>query len=94
MLHAGACDFCSKQGWLGFYLCDDHETIVLLCVECETVYLSPEDRDRGSRARVSDTLPYIVEPINVPIVGGRDATSIEVTARGWGARIEGDTGST
>lgn len=90
MIHAGACDFCDHQGWLGFYLCGDQETIVLLCDECDTVYSSPLDKNRGNPTRLSDAPEYRVEALNVSIAGGRDATRAEVAAKGWGAYVEGE----
>jgi hypothetical protein len=90
MIHAGACDFCDHQGWLGFYLCGDNETIVLLCDECDTVYASPTDKNRGVPTRLGEPPEYLVEALDTSIAGGRDATRDEIIARGWGAFIEGE----
>lgn len=90
MIHAGACDFCDHQGWLGFYLCGDLETIVLLCDECDTVYVSPDDKNRGVPSRLGDAPDYLVEALGIPAAGGRDATRAEIVSKGWEPHIEGE----
>lgn len=90
MLHSGPRDFCDHQGWLGFYLCGDQETIVLLCEECDTVYVSPNDKNNGVPSRLGDAPHFLIEAIGIPAAGGRDATRAEILAKGWGSHIEGE----
>lgn len=90
MIHSGACDFCDQQGWVGFYLCGDGQTLVLLCDECDTVYVSPLHLNQGAPDRLEGPPDYVVKSLNISIAGGRDATREEIIAMGWDNHIVGE----
>ena len=37
------CPLCGKGGQLGFRLCDDSRTIVLMCDECDSIWADPRN---------------------------------------------------
>lgn len=86
VLHSGSCSYCTHQGWLGFYVCGDYQTIVLICDECETIYLSPEDKLRDVPVLDRDGML----PSGVLLSGGRWANRAEVSALGWEKYVEGE----
>lgn len=90
LFHAGTCEYCDHQGWLGFYLCGDAKTVVLICIECDTVWSDPHDLHKGIPERVGDPPDFMIERIGVSLARGRDATRDEICVHGWEAFIQGE----
>ncbi|RVU04131.1 hypothetical protein EOE18_13265 [Novosphingobium umbonatum] len=89
MFHCGGCHFCGEQGSLGFYLCNDQQTLIILCDECNTVYTAPEKIEQGIYSYLGSPPDYLIEGLDVSVVGGRDATRDEIKAAGWLHYIQG-----
>lgn len=86
----GECPFCD-QGMVGFRRCSDGVMIILLCDECEALWLDP------ARRTVDDLLwpspPYAQIPGSPhSMFGGRSgwATRDEVERAGWQDYIAGE----
>lgn len=90
MLHAGSCGYCDHQGWLGFYVGGDGKTMVLICDECDTTYLSPDLIDSGLPVRVGEAPGYLIGSTGISVAGGRDATREEIEMHGWAGSIKGE----
>lgn len=86
MIHAGVCAYC-EQGYLGFWICDDQKSCILLCDECEVAFLSPQDVaiDNPILARSGE-----IQELDVSYIGGRDALREEVASFGWAMFIKGE----
>jgi hypothetical protein len=84
MFHVeGICPFC-HGGSVGFRRCSDGKTIVLMCDECEAVWLDPEHRTAGD-ALFPHSGSFEVPGLGVSIGGDRAgwATRAEVESAGW-----------
>ncbi len=87
----GTCPFCN-QGTVGFHLASDQKTMVMLCDECDAVWLDPERMelnaliwpDRGAAYFVSEISLSLAHPL------ARWATRAEVEQYGWGQLITGE----
>jgi hypothetical protein len=86
MYHNGLCPLC-QQGFLGFWVCDDQKTMIIICDDCEAAYRSPADVASG-RATL-DRSGHISE-LGISYLNGRDASRGEIVSLGWGAFIEGE----
>jgi len=84
------CAYC-QAGAVGFRRCSDQVTIVLMCDECDFVWLRPD------RTTLADALFPSMETSQVPgtpyAVGGEGAgwaTLAEIEQAGWQAYIYGE----
>ena len=86
MLHAGTCPVCD-QGVRGVRVCHDHA--VLLCDECESVWLDPGDEQRP----VAPPMPDLPCPVcRNPLYGAETAWADagQIDSFGWTAAIDGE----
>ena len=79
-LYAGVCTECG-QGLLGFFMCDDQKTMILLCDECDIAYGSPEDLHAGQPPLIPEA--GWIDALGVSYLDGRDATRLEIETKGW-----------
>lgn len=77
------CPICGT-GNLGFRTCDDHRTIVIMCDECDAVWLDPAQTD-ASLALYPSKPPFIVPGTSVSIAQPKAHWSSrdEIVAAGW-----------
>jgi hypothetical protein len=87
----GTCPLCDA-GNVGFRRCSDGQTIVLMCDECDTVWLDPERRT-AEDAVYAQSFSFEVPGLRVSIGGGRAgwATRAEVESAGWQEHVAGET---
>ena len=81
-------------GLLGFMTCDDGETIVLVCDECDTVWVSPEEIHPESMLHTIGP-DSIIPGLNRSIDFRRGAywsKRNEIVRKGWEHLIEGEGG--
>ena len=83
------CPFCI-QGQIGFRLCSDGTTIVMVCSECEFVWKSPENTTLANAIDAHPPLFRIAELGTAIASPGRWATHDEIRARGWEQFIAGE----
>jgi hypothetical protein len=86
-----SCPFEGPYGQIGFLLCSDHQTIVLMCDECNRIWLHPErlEADHALFAEPPDFLvPDFECSIRAPL--SRWATRAEIELYGWSTFIQGD----
>lgn len=86
----GQCPHC-EYGQLGFRRCSDGATIVLMCDECDFVWLDPDHRTLDDAA-FPDMDTSKVPGTNLAVGGGAAgwATRDEVARAGWQAYIAGE----
>jgi len=74
---------CCQQGQVGYRLCANRETVVLLCEECAMVWLHP---NKVSLEQARDPLAsdFGRQNPSVDLRGSNWATSEQVEAWGWG----------
>src|SRR3954468_24330151 len=92
MLHVeGICPFC-HGGSVGFGPCSDGKTIVLMCDECEALWLDPEHRTAAD-ILFPHSGSFEVPGLEVSIGGDRAgwATRAEVESAGWREHVAGET---
>lgn len=87
---AATCPICG-DGVIGFRRCSDGQTLVLLCDECDTVWLDPQQID-AEHALYPTEPDFIVPTLDCSISApaSRWATRAEVELRGWGQYIAGE----
>ena len=86
MLHAGTCPVCD-QGVRGVRVCRDHA--VVLCDECESVWLDPD----ASQPPLAPPVPDLPCPVcRNPLYGPQTswASKEQVDDLGWSAAVEGE----
>lgn len=91
MLYAnGPCPMC-EQGNVGFRVCSDGKTVVLLCDECEALWRDPGTIS-PSTAEYPAAPDYRVPGQTCSVAGpeARWATRAEVDRAGWGGDIAGE----
>jgi hypothetical protein len=85
------CPFEGDYGQIGFLLCSDHQTLVLMCDECNRIWKRPDE--------LEDAHALFAEPPDFLIPGlecsarapqSRWATQSEVMSYGWSAYIRGE----
>jgi hypothetical protein len=85
------CQFDGLDGEIGFRLCADGKTIILMCDECHAVWLDPEHLE--IERFLSPQPPEFVVPglkCSVRFPESRWATREEVTNYGWSDYIVGE----
>ncbi|WP_298869096.1 hypothetical protein [uncultured Gimesia sp.] len=89
MYYIGTCPFC-EQGNLGVRICSKIEHTVILCDECDALWLSPEITEK----------PVFLEEPNLPCPNclgnltdapARWSSLGEIFMRGWISAIKGET---
>ncbi len=78
------CPVCDSS--VGLWLCGDGETIILMCEECTSKWLSPEQVYAETRLPFYGGNPPVVPDTDTPILKShvsRWATWDEVVERGW-----------
>lgn len=84
------CPAC-EQGVLGFRMCSDQETLVLMCDECDAIWLKPGEVTNVP-ARFARCPEYVLEGLGVSVKppASRWATREEIERNGWGAYLAGE----
>lgn len=85
MIAVAECPSC-KEGQLGYRLCANRETVVLLCENCALVWTHP-NRLGAEQARDPLNPDFARQHPQVQLRSSRWATAEEVTAWGWGAYL-------
>lgn len=91
MFHVkGICPICDAGG-LGFRRCSDGETIVLMCDECDSVWLDPRNTDAKKALRSEDSEGGVVTGLKCGVGGKLSgwATQEEIRTAGWINYVEG-----
>ncbi len=85
------CPFEGSYGQIGFLLCSDQQTIVLMCDECNQIWLSPDAVD-VEHALFVEPPAFLVPGFDYSIQSplARWATRSEVISYGWSAYIRGE----
>ena len=83
------CIFCGQWGQVGFRLCSDHQSIVLMCDECGTVWLDPTKVD-DEHALYLSSPEFIIPALNCSLAA-RWATQEEIASKGWDRYIRGES---
>ncbi len=83
------CPLC-KTGSRGFRRCSDNTTIVLMCDECELIWLNPKNMDLSEAVHASPP-SFIIPGLNCSFGGAQSgwATREEIDAQGWVDYIAG-----
>ena len=86
-----SCPMC-LYGSVAFRKCSNDKTIILLCEECESIWLTPEGVDASSALAASqpDYLVPALEECSWALPLARWATMEEIIERGWGIHIAGE----
>ena len=90
----GYCPICGT-GSVGFRRCSRSEAVVLMCDECESIWLDPEEIDRDHVHYVSAP-GFAVEALqdcSVKAPESRWATESEIAQQGRAAHIDGEVRS-
>jgi hypothetical protein len=82
------CSFCG-QGQVGFTLCADQETVVLVCDECYAVWSDPMET-RAEFALFPDLQNFTIPGLNCSLAGARWAKKEEIVQQGWSNYIAGE----
>jgi hypothetical protein len=84
------CPFEGDYGQIGFLICSDQQTIVLMCDECNRIWLSPDALD-DNHALFADPPAFLVPGFDYSVQWpqSRWATRLEVMSYGWSAYIRG-----
>jgi len=89
MFYVGTCPFC-EQGNLGVRLCSNSEDAVILCDECDAVWLSPEITGKPLFPEEPDLpCPYCAG--NLTESPARWASMGDILKSGWITAIKGET---
>jgi len=89
MYYVGTCPFC-EQGSLGIRICSKAGDAVILCDECDALWLSPELKGKPAFLEEPD-LPCPYCPGNLTESPACWASMGEIIERGWIATIKGET---
>lgn len=85
VLHS-SCPLCKDGGRIGFRMCADRETMLLVCDECALVWARPDEVDEAHA--LDPLLPDFARRLpGVTLADSRWATADEVLAYGWGQWI-------
>jgi hypothetical protein len=84
----GTCP-CCDAGMMGFRICSDGITVVVVCDECDRAWF--DARRLGTADAEAVNLPrWRIADSEVFLEGSRWATRGEVEAAGWGDLVAGD----
>jgi Zn-finger nucleic acid-binding protein len=87
-----SCPIC-LTGDVGFRLCSDHDNVVLMCDECDSVWLDPRELD-SAHVIYPQPPDFVVAPhCSVASPRSRWATREEVAEAGWSGYVAGEGGS-
>tara|TARA_R110002095_G_scaffold210856_1_gene198393 strand:+ start:515 stop:787 length:273 start_codon:yes stop_codon:yes gene_type:complete len=89
MYYVGTCPFC-EQGSLGIRICSKAGDVVLLCDECDALWLSTRLTEKPLFPREPD-LPCPCCPGNLTESPSHWADLGEIYQRGWVAAVKGET---
>jgi hypothetical protein len=86
----GHCGFC-RHGDVGFQRCSDGLTIVLMCDECDAVWLDPAHRETA-QALIPSMATSELPGTPYAVAGGAAgwATLAEIEKAGWQAYVYGE----
>ena len=86
----GTCPSC-LAGQIGVFRCSDDTTLLLMCDECNELWLDPADR-RLEVSRAADTRTFAVPGLLCKVGGGASgwATREEIERAGWQGYIVGE----
>jgi hypothetical protein len=92
MLYLEGLCACCEAGVLGIRRCDDGATLVLMCEECDAVWLDPADRSIEV-ARYADIGTFELPGLPLKLGGGAAgwATRADVARAGWSRHVRGET---
>jgi hypothetical protein len=84
------CPICNT-GSIGFRRCSDGATIVLMCDECDSLWIIPNDILPGT-VLYAQPPDYVVPGLACSISGGKAgwATIDEITDAGWSEAVVGE----
>lgn len=82
------CPIC-LQGQIGFRKCRDSEDIVLMCDECDSIWLEP-NAVRAENVIYVEPPHFIVPMSNCSILNSQWANRDEVYMKGWENYIRGE----
>lgn len=90
LLVADPCPICGT-GNVGFRRCDDGQTVVLTCDECDAVWLGPREIE-GDTALFPSAPGFVVPGLKCSTGGQLSgwATRDEVSKAGWSSFIAGE----
>ena len=85
------CPFEGDYGQIGFLICSDQQTLVLMCDECSRIWRHPDALD-DEHALFAEPPDFLVPGLDCSVKApqGRWATRSEVESFGWSAYIRGD----
>ena len=85
-----SCPICT-EGMVGFRRCSDNETIVLMCDECDTVWLRPQEVN-ASHALYPSPPEYLVPTLECSIKSPHSqwAEEEDVAEKGWSTYVAGE----
>jgi len=86
----GACPICGT-GTRGFRLCSDNASVVVMCDECEAIWLDAQRVD-ASDVVYADPPDYVLpgRKCSIAASSSRWATRAEIEATGWGNLVAGE----
>lgn len=89
MYYVGTCPFC-EQGSLGIRICSKAEDVVILCDECDALWLSADLTKKPAFPEQPDLpCPYCQGNLTDP--PAHWASFGEIYQRGWIASVKGET---
>ena len=91
MLYITECPF-EPNGSLGIWKCSDGKTLMIMCDECNALWLHPSHTSSAEALKVGSQ-PYFHPESSVPIFGGGSgwATKDEVVSKGWMPLVKGES---
>ena len=72
------CPFEGEYGQIGFLICSDHQTLVLMCDECNRIWISPDALD-ADHALIAKPPDFLVPGLDCSVQGPQSR---------WAARLE------
>lgn len=83
-----ACPIC-EHGAVGFLICTDTDDVILMCEECDSVWLDPITII-AEAAIFTESPDFVVPGVGCSLLGSRWATRQEIEQRGWVNYIAGE----
>jgi len=82
------CPIC-EHGAVGFVFCADTADMILMCDECDSVWLDPTTTT-DQAAQFTEPPDFIVPGLPCSLLRSRWATRQEIAQRGWADHIAGE----
>lgn len=74
------------QGQIGFRKCANAHTLILMCDECDSIWISPLEIEVSKAIYLSDP-DYYIPQVNCSLMDSRWATYSEIDKVGWSRYI-------